>query len=391
MALPQYAYTTSRMTFADPQFKKWETQEDDSDNLFIANFEGLTLVGGSEKKIYVFRRRPNPTANGYILDLAWYGIQERVWDYMSRREILTCYESPDQSNSFIIWAGYPVLLHHIPDGNQYVSREYKKTGVCKDMITIIMKHGKTFGLIKDSNQMVYCAEFRIKPWNKYYELINTTINVIHITRESDKHNTGTHIRVQYLIHTNDFVITRVSYSNPYTIQINIISMESTCLGYTHEHLELLQALIPNCHPLIICSTPESNIIGTYGGQYYVYEATATGINSWQKINTIDPIACANISPVNTSIWVGSTKYTMDNTITYYMYYYNQATHTLSKFRDTYHKIYTQDDDTLLTGFAVYNRIPQRILDELPFAGPNTSPSISTIIQKFIRTNVIIPQ
>lgn len=391
-----YAYTTSRMTFADPQFKKWLTSEDtidnldNLDNLLIANFEGLTLVGASEKKVYIFHRQPNLTASGYILDLAWHGIQEQVWNYMLHREILTCYESPDQPNSFIIWAGHPILLYHDTNENQYtcISREYKKPGICKDMITIIRKHGRMFGVIKDSNQMVYCAEFCVKPWNKHGELINTMTNIIHIARESEKHNVGVHIRVQYLIHTNDFVITRVNYSNPYTIQINIISMESTCLGYTHEHLELLQELISNCNPLIIGCTPESNIIGTYGGQYYVHDAAATENSSWQQITTISPIACVNIMPVSSSIWVGSTTSPMDNSTTYYVYHYNHATHTLSKFRETYHKIYTPDDDTLLTGFTVYNRIPLRILDELPFVCPNTSPNISAIILKFIWAKVI---
>ena len=391
-----YAYTTSRMTFADPQFKKWETLEDAIDNLdnvFIANFEGLTLVGGSEKKIYVFHRRPNPAASGYILDLAWHGIQEQVWDYMRRQEILTCYELPDQPNSFIIWAKHPILLYYNHDENQYtcISREYKKPGICKDMITIIRKHGRMFGIIKDISKMVYCAEFRIKPWNKNGELINTTATVIHITRMSEKHQVGIYIKFIYINQTNEFIITKLNGSNPGTIHINILSMESTCLDYTREHLELQQTSIPNGYLLLIGSTPDSSVVGRYYEKYYISDSSTAGISNWQQITTIDLIAFSNISPVSSSIWIASKLSPMNSSITYYMYYYNQTTHTLSKFRETNHKVYIPNDDTLLTGFMVYNRIPLRVLDELPLACPSIAQNITTIIHKFIRAKVIIPQ
>lgn len=387
----QYAYTTSRMTFADPQFKKWEAQEDAIDNLVIANFEGLTLVGGNEKKVYVFHRRPNPSASGYILDLAWHGIQEQVWNYMSRHEILVCYESPDQPNSFIIWAKHPILLYHDPDENEYISMEYKKPGICKDMITIIRKHGRMFGIIKDIDKMVYCVEFRIKPRNKHGNLINTATTIIHITQTSEKHQVGIYIKFIYINQTNEFIITKLNASNPGIIHINILSMESTCLDYTREHLELQQMSIPNGYLLLIGSTPDSSVVGRYYEKYYISDSSTAGISNWQQINTIDLIAFSNISPVSSSIWIGSKLSPMDSSITYYLYYYNQATLTLSKFRDTNHKVYIPDDDTLVTGSVVYKRIPLRVLDELPFACPSIAQNITTIIHKFIRAKVIIPQ
>ena len=393
----QYAYTTSRMTFADPQFKKWESQEDTVDNLLIGNFEGLTLVGGSEKKIYVFHRRPNPAASGYILDLAWQGIQEQVWNYMSRQEILTCYEPLDQPNSFIIWAKHPILLYYNHDENQYVSREYKKPGICKDMITIIRKHGRMFGIIKDISKMVYCAEFRIKPWNKNGNLINATTTIIHINRRSKKHQVGKSIRLQYLNQTTEFIITQLNGLNAHTIHFNITSMESSVQDNTQ-----VTKINSDSHLYVMGYTHEGNLIGRQPFlQYYIYDSSdspdspdspdSNSAKKWGQITTIDLIAFSNISPVSSSIWIGSTLSPIDSSLTYYMYYYNKETHTLSKFRETNHKVYIPNDDTLLTGFVVYNRIPLQILDELPFVCPNTSSNISTIIHKFIRAKVIIPQ
>ena len=389
----QYAYTTSRITFTDPQFKHWETRDDTIDNLdklFIIHFEGIALIGANEKKIYVFRRRPNPAASGYILDLAWQGIQEHVWNYMSRHEILTCYESPDQLNSFIIWAKHPILLYHNPDENQYVSREYKKLEICKDMITIITiirKHGKMFGIIKDIYKMVYCVEFSIKPWNKHGNLINAATQIIHITRRSKKHKVGKCIRLQYLNQTTEFIITQLNGLNQYTIHINITSMELSVQDNTQ-----VTELNSDNHLYVLGYTYEGNLIGRRPFlQYYIYESNdshdSNSAKKWEQITT-GPTAPPNISPVSTSIWIGSTLPPMDNSITSYMYYYNKETHTLSKFRETYHKVYIPNDDTLVTGFVVYNRIPLRILDELSFMGPSTAHSISVIIQKFIHAKVI---
>ncbi len=384
MASTQYAYTQSRMKFADPQFAEWETDEE---NILIMNFEGITIISTktNDPPIYIFLRRPNPLGKGFILDLAWQGIHKRLYKYILHREILICYEVPQHPNSFIIWAGYPILLYK-PAENQYDYQEYKKVGEYRNIRCICKHSGQLYGLLDNYNNI--CAvEFDIKPFNKSgIIIINPAI--IHTNRKSDEIETSGSYKFQYINEENEFVIIDDCSAN--VIKFNILTMQPMVIKCA----EIIDSLPnPNINNYLLCSVirgynfTTGGIIAHCDRNYYSYNSNT---NQWREINMIDYIPSDNFPFINSSIWVGATYGANSRISRYWLNYYDPHTNMLTKFWNTPHKLYVPDDDTLIGGFTIFNRVPLQILDNLALTAPRCPLIMCSFIQKFIRAHVIIP-
>jgi hypothetical protein len=387
MVSPKYAYTKARMTFADPQFAEWETDEE---NILIMNFEGITIISTktNDPPIYVFLRRPNPLGKGFILDLAWQGIHNRLYEYILRREILICYEVPQHPNSFIIWARYPILLYK-PSENQYYYQEYKKVGEYRNIRCICKHSGQLYGLL-DNHTKIYAVEFDIKPYNRNGMIIKNH-PIMHINRKSDEIETSGSYKFRYINKENEFVIIDNCSAN--VIKFNILTMQPMVIK-----CDKLIDLMPNPNPnpninnyllrsrIRGYNSTTGDIIG-YSDKYYSYNSNT---NQWREINMIDYIPSDNFPFINSSIWVGATYGGYGGYGRYWLNYYDPQTNMLTKFWNTPHKLYVPDDDTVIAGLTIFNRIPLQILDDLALTVPRCHPIMCSLIQKFIRAHVIIP-
>lgn len=382
-AATQYAYIQSKMRFTDPQFTEWETDEE---NILIMNFEGITIIGTktNDTEIYVFLRRPNPLGKGFVLDLAWQGIHKRLHEYILHREILICYEVPEHPNSFIIWAGYPILLYK-PSENQYDYKEYKKVGEYRNIRCICQHSNQLYGLV-DNHPKIYVVEFDIKPFNRNGMIIKNH-PIMHINRKSDEINISGSYKFQYINKDNEFVIIDGCSAN--VIKINILTMQTSVI----QCKEIINSLPnPNTNNLLRSvirgyNSTTGEIIGYGDGNYHSYNSNT---NQWHEINMVDYIPSDNFPFINSSIWVGAT-YGSNYVISrYWLNYYDPQTNMLTKFWNTPHKLYVPDDDTVIGGLAIFSRVPLQILDDLTLTVPRCPLIMCSLIQKFIRAHVIIP-
>lgn len=379
MASKQYAYTKARMTFADPQFRELET---DDKNLRILNFKNITIIGANNI-MYIFKHIVEENSRHRTLVLAWQGSDHYICRNVINKEIQICFEDPEHPNSFIIYdANWLLMLLHNGSDIIYYTHSFANL---RHLRYIQHIHSNILIAIYrgDDYATVWWREIRIRPWNKYGNLIKDAhgTQITTIMRES-KHiiNNSHTTKFLYSHNTNEIICHCCKYgANHIPIyRININTLEYSTQKINIEPYSFIYAIDPESGQVIF--------IDAYN-QLYVKDP-----DTKIKKNVNGTSNYGFIHGINSTTFIRQSATSPKESITYSIMYYDCQALKLTKLFDTLHKVYVADTNTMVSGLTVYHRVPNKVIDSLPSVVSRCPPHCCEMIAKFIKASpsILIP-
>jgi len=367
------------MTFADPQFREWET---DDKNLRILNFKNITIIGANNI-VYIFKHLVEENNRHRTLVLAWQGSNDDIWLSLINQTIKICFEDPDHQNAFIICdTRWQLMLLHNDSEIIYYKSNFANL---RHLVYIQHIHSNILiGIFQENYTTVWWREIRIRPWNKHGNLIKDAYGkqITTIMRES-KHisiNNSHTTKFIYSHNTNEIICHCRNYATTYiTIyRININTLEYSTQKINIEPYSFIYAIDIESGQVIF--------IDEYN-QLYVKDP-ATKIRK----NVNGTTYYGFIHGINSTTFISQIATSPKESITYRVMYYDQGAQKLDNLFDTYHKVYSADTNIMISGLTIYHRVPIQVIETLPSIISYCPSHCCEMIAKFLRANpnIIIP-